>query len=251
MDRRAVADLNTNLRGAFVGLAEHGSTGGARTFGALTAVSTGIPRPYFNRVFVFESPDEDDLARAISWLGDQPFLVTVAEPALEATERLELASRLTPTDDTEPGMVLRSLEGIPGPDTTVEIRAATQPEDVAEIAAITTANTDLDIDIARQIVPESMLTDEAYQPFLARVDGQPVGRGLLFQHRDVAGVYNIGVIDEFRRRGIGEALTWAVLRAGRDTGAEVGVLQSSTMGYSLYERMGFETVVEYYHFHHT
>lgn len=251
MDRNAVDDLNTNLEGAFVGLANHGSTGRARTFGALTAVSTGIPLSYFNRVFVFESPDRDDLERALSWMGDQSFLVTIAEPALESTERIEIASRLAPTDTSEPGMVLRSLDEIPRLDPTVEITAAAQPKDVETIAAITVANTDLAIDTARQIVPESMLTDQAFQPFLAWVDGQPVGRGLLFQHRDVAGVYNIGVIDEFRRRGIGEALTWAVLRAGRDNGAAVGVLQSSTMGYSLYKRMGFETAVEYYHFQFT
>lgn len=251
MVRDAVDDLNTNLEGAFIGLADHGSTGRVRSFGALTAVSTGIPLSYFNRVFVFESPDRDDLERALSWMGDQPYLVTVAEPALESTQRIEIASKLTPTENSEPGMMLRSLEEIPRLDPTVEITAATQPTDVETIAAITVANTDLAIDTARRIVPESMLTDESFQPYLARVDGQPVGRGLLFQHRDVAGVYNIGVIEEFRRRGIGEALTWAVLRAGRDDGAAVGVLQSSRMGYSLYERMGFETVVEYYHLRST
>ena len=41
----------------------------------------------------------------------------------------------------------------------------------------------------------------------------------------------------------------AVLRAGRDAGAEVGVLQSTEMTHSVYERMGFETIVEYHPFH--
>ena len=35
----------------------------------------------------------------------------------------------------------------------------------------------------------------------------------------------------------------AVLRAGRDAGCRVGVLQSSEMGYPRYQEMGFETVV--------
>lgn len=64
----------------------------------------------------------------------------------------------------------------------------------------------------------------------------------------MAGVYSVGVVEAFRRRGIGEAMTRAVLRAGREAGCRVAVLQSSEMGRPLYERMGFETVVTYHHF---
>lgn len=35
----------------------------------------------------------------------------------------------------------------------------------------------------------------------------------------MAGVYTIGVVEEFRRQGIGEAMNWAVLRAGREAGS--------------------------------
>jgi ribosomal protein S18 acetylase RimI-like enzyme len=80
------------------------------------------------------------------------------------------------------------------------------------------------------------------------VAGYRKASGLLVQSGHVAGVYTIGVVEEFRRRGIGEAMTWEVLRTGRDAGCRVGVLQSSEMGYPLYERMGFGTVVTYHHF---
>ena len=43
-------------------------------------------------------------------------------------------------------------------------------------------------------------------------------------------------------------MTREVLRAGREAGCQVGVLHSSEMGYPLYERMGFETVVTYQQF---
>jgi predicted acetyltransferase len=68
------------------------------------------------------------------------------------------------------------------------------------------------------------------------------------QSGDVAGVYSIGVVEEFRRRGIGDAMSRAVLRAGHEAGCQVGVLQLSEMGYPLYEQLGFETVVTYHQF---
>ncbi|MFC7192206.1 GNAT family N-acetyltransferase [Halocatena marina] len=80
------------------------------------------------------------------------------------------------------------------------------------------------------------------------MDGRPAATGLLIQSGHVAGVYSIGVVEEFRRRGIGKAMSWEVLRAGREAGCQVGVLQSSEMGSPLYEKMGFETTVTYHHF---
>ena len=70
----------------------------------------------------------------------------------------------------------------------------------------------------------------------------------MFRTGDTAGVYSIGVVEGYRRRGIGRAMTLAVLRLGRDAGCRIGVLQSSEMGYPLYEAMGFESVETYHHF---
>ena len=50
---------------------------------------------------------------------------------------------------------------------------------------------------------------------------------------------------EHRRRGYGEALTAAVLRAGRELGCTTGCLQASNMGKPVYERMGFDTFTQY------
>lgn len=248
MTRDAIADSHANLLEAFSGLADHGPDGRVETFGMITAVSTGVPLRYLNRVFVLEPPDRDDLERAIAWMGGGPFLVTVAGPVLDAAEGVETTDGLGDRAGTEPGMVRDTLEGIPPTGPTVDIEEATRPEEAEVIARVTVANTDMPVEVARRIVPPAMLAGDAFRAFVARVDDRAVGRGLLFRHGDVAGVYNVGVVESHRRRGIGEALTWAVLRAGREDGAALGVLQSSEMGYSLYERMGFETVVGYHHF---
>ncbi len=54
----------------------------------------------------------------------------------------------------------------------------------------------------------------------------------------VAGVYFVMTVPEARRRGIGAAITYAVLREAEAV-AEYGVLGSSPAGRSVYARLGF------------
>jgi GNAT superfamily N-acetyltransferase len=251
MIRDSVADANGNFAATFVRLSDHSSTGGSHTVGDVTAVSSGFEIPFFNRVFVFTSPARDDLAAAVEWMvarGD-PFLVTVADTALPATKPLASDFGLESTGDTQPGMVLPSLDEIPNSDDRVDIESVTDTAGLATFAEISAATFEMPLGIASEAMPESTLSEETLEPLLARVDGVPVGCGLLARSDDIAGVYTIGVLEEYRRRGIGEALTWGVLRAGREAGCEVGILQSSQLGYSVYEKMGFETIVEYHQFH--
>ncbi|WP_435365401.1 GNAT family N-acetyltransferase [Haloarchaeobius sp. DYHT-AS-18] len=250
MTSDAVAAANANMAAAFARLSDHTPTGSSRTVGELTAITTGVPVPFFNPVFVFEPPARDDLSRAVSWMAEQdvPFRVTVAEPAVDATNSLAADLGLERTGDPQPGMVLASLDEIPRADDLVDIEVVTDAGGLDAFVAVTAAAFGMPEPVARQVAPESMLADETIEILVGRVDGDPAASGLLVRSGDVAGVYNIGVTEAFRRRGVGEAMTWAVLRAGREAGGTVGALQSSEMGYSVYERMGFETVVTYHSF---
>ena len=81
--------------------------------------------------------------------------------------------------------------------------------------------------------------------FAATVDGRMVGTALLLTTHDVAGIYVVTTMPEYRRRGIGTALTAAALEIARERGLRVGTLQASPLGEPVYRRMGFETVAEY------
>lgn len=54
-----------------------------------------------------------------------------------------------------------------------------------------------------------------------------------------AGLYECGVADAARRRGIGAALTAAALRAAREMDCRLAVLNATPMGERLYRRVGF------------
>jgi len=74
--------------------------------------------------------------------------------------------------------------------------------------------------------------------------GDVLGVGNVFHVDDMVQLVNIATIKPARDRGIGSAMTASLMNLGRDLGADAAVLTSSTMGYPLYVRFGFQTVFE-------
>lgn len=250
MTRDLAAEVNANLREAIATLADHVPAGETRQFGPLTAVASGLPVPLFNRVFVFDRARREEFAAAVSWLADRevPFWVTVADPAVADVEAVAADLGLVAPDRPQPGMALPSLDELERPAVDADVSLATDEADLEAFAAITAAAFDIPPDVARRVVPPSFLESETVRFLVGRVDGDPVACGQLVRTGDVAGVYSIGVLPDYRRRGLGEALTREVLRLGRDAGCDVGVLQSSEMAESIYDRMGFETVTRHHQY---
>lgn len=246
--RALVTDANDNLRCAFRTLAEKAPTGEFRQFGPLTAACAEVPAPIFNRIFVFDAPPNNELSAAVTWMSerDVPFWVTVTEPVVEKVTN-HLADLDFVKAAEQPGMAMTSLDAIPPRDSVVEIAAVTGSDERDEFSTVTASVFGWSPDVVEQVDQAALAADDI-RLFLGRVDGQPAATGLLIQSGDVAGVYTIGVVEEFRQQGIGEAMSWEILRAGREAGCQIGVLQSSEMGYPLYKRMGFETVVTYHQF---
>jgi GNAT superfamily N-acetyltransferase len=81
--------------------------------------------------------------------------------------------------------------------------------------------------------------DQPLRHYLARVNGEPVGALSLFLGQEAAGIYNVEVADHWQRRGVGTAMTRAVLEEARRLGARVGVLGPTRESRSMYERLGF------------
>jgi ribosomal protein S18 acetylase RimI-like enzyme len=79
-----------------------------------------------------------------------------------------------------------------------------------------------------------------FTKFLALVDGVPAAASALVISDHVAGVFNVGTLPEFRRRGLGALVSLAALEAGRERGCTLGALQSSQQAVGVYRAIGFE-----------
>lgn len=250
MTRSLIDAVNENGRATFIKLADHISAAETRHFGAITGVSAGIPSPVYNQLFAFEAPTRDNLNAAVKWMRSRevPFWLTLPESLVEADAVSPGEFDLTESDEIAPGMAMAALTEIPANDTAASITEVTDADALEQFTQVFAEVFGMPGTLSKQANPESMLEDPDIELFVGRIDEQAVACGQLVKTDDVAGVYSIGVTEEFRRRGLGEAMTWKTLRAGREAGCEVGALQSSEMAHSLYQKMGFETVTNYHHY---
>lgn len=61
----------------------------------------------------------------------------------------------------------------------------------------------------------------------------------LFLGQEAAGLYNVEVADHWQRRGVGTAMTRAVLEEACKLGYHVGVVGPTRESRSMYKRLGF------------
>ena len=74
---------------------------------------------------------------------------------------------------------------------------------------------------------------------MAVLDGFPVAVSTVYTRDGIAVIGGVATLSEVRRRGIGALVTAVALLDARRRGYRVAVLQASTMGRSVYERLGF------------
>jgi GNAT superfamily N-acetyltransferase len=100
-------------------------------------------------------------------------------------------------------------------------------------------------ELAEAIYSPDLVRDPDVRLFVGRLDGRRAGYSMAIRSGEVSGVYNVGVARSARRRGVGTALTWAAVEAARTWESDTVVLQSTEMALSMYQAMGFRTVVSY------
>jgi ribosomal protein S18 acetylase RimI-like enzyme len=85
--------------------------------------------------------------------------------------------------------------------------------------------------------------------FVGYFEGQPVATSALFLDGDAAGVWCVAVVPEFRQRGIGTDMTrHALLQALDNFGYRIGVIAAGELGESVYRKIGFQILKDFYVF---
>lgn len=77
--------------------------------------------------------------------------------------------------------------------------------------------------------------------FIAKKNGTIVAAASLFLHEEIAGLYNLAVLPEYRKQGIGTALHYARLNEAKNRGYKYATLQATPMAAALDSSLGFET----------
>ena len=78
--------------------------------------------------------------------------------------------------------------------------------------------------------------------FLGRLNGEPVATGLGYTSGGITGLWGIATLPDFRGRGLGSAITWAAVHAGKRWGSRATYLWATEMGFPVYLKMGFRHV---------
>jgi ribosomal protein S18 acetylase RimI-like enzyme len=86
---------------------------------------------------------------------------------------------------------------------------------------------------------------ERFAGYVGYVNGEPVSTTAIIHSDGVLGVYNVATLPAYQRHGYGEALMrQALADAQQRHFTKRVVLQSTPVGLTLYQRMGFQTVTK-------
>ena len=218
------------------------------------AYLTPVPHPLFNGVIVSTVQDgletfAKSVGAALAGAG-RSGLWWLSPEAVAAGAADRLAAAGLGEAGAVPAMTVE-LGALPPPGShpDVTIRRAESTADRALWGELAARGTGFSEAAARALgaleplIPAERL--ERQVRLLAECEGKAVATAALVTSGDLAGVYAVSTLPDFRRRGIGRAITLHALQLGAAGGARTGVLQSSPMGRSVYEGMGFREVFSY------
>jgi GNAT superfamily N-acetyltransferase len=146
---------------------------------------------------------------------------------------------------TRPAMTVRVQEVEPAqvPEG-IEIVRVTEPGRLAELVEVEIGAFETDRAVAEGLLAPSQLSLPNVRLYAATADGRAVAQAVTNTQSGAVGVFGVATLPEYRRRGIGTAITAFAIDDVRNQ-ADLAWLQSTEMGRPLYERMGFRPVADW------
>ena len=220
---------------------------GARRFGDVTAIATGLESSFFNPVLALaDATALQDVLDAHAWVKELGHGVSVHVRTdlvnaglLGALEERGLEREETP----EPAMVLSPIPQPPAAPRDLRLVEVSAAELEAWQRSI--AGSDEAFSRVSRLFAPPLLDDADVRLHAGFVGERLVTTSFAVRSGDVVGIYAVGTEPSVRRRGFGTAVTWAALASGRAWGCTTGVLQASAMGVRVYRAMGFRQVTSY------
>ncbi|MBW7453666.1 GNAT family N-acetyltransferase [Paenibacillus sepulcri] len=213
-------------------------------------VETDIPYPIFNRVFDYQASKEIDVAEDVKAIAD-----SYHKRRMKCSWHIYSHDRDEAVIEALHANAFVNVGSMSGMSLSLEGRAIKNAE--VPGLQIRTIHTNEELEIFKQVfIAEYQLTDEvaeaatrifAYDQerkstryYLGYLNEMPVSTLMTFSQGDVSGIYTVATLQEFRSRGIGGAIVAHALRDIHASGAKQAILQASSMGQSIYRKLGFE-----------
>lgn len=80
---------------------------------------------------------------------------------------------------------------------------------------------------------------EIIEFYMGYENGIPVTASMLFKDGDWAGIYCVGTLPEYERKGYGKAATLFAMQKGLERGCTAAVLQATQAGERVYDKIGY------------
>jgi N-acetylglutamate synthase len=204
-----------------------------------------LPIPSFNGVWADEDCVPLDLEASLQTIEDSGIPAGVTVRTGMETFRSAARTLGFTTEMPVPGMAAAVSELRPPQRDELEILRVETADGLAQALAVAAAGFEIPAELLASLylLEVAELSGIAY--YLGRVGGIDVSTAVGFAIDGTVGIFNVATPPEHRGRGYGAALTAHAASEGFKTGADLAWLQSSTMGRSVYARLGFREVETY------
>jgi ribosomal protein S18 acetylase RimI-like enzyme len=203
----------------------------------------------------------------VAVVGESPSLVRILQLAHEffgpdsggfgivveadANHPVEAALRATGwmVFEDEPALVLPFIPDAPPLPTGLEVKRVRDNEGRRDLVHVLAAGfgaptaeggTELPPDAFDSFAPSmACALDPEVALLVGYCGGKPVSSAFVFKVGPIGGITGVATIPDYRRRGLGMALTWAAVREGTAMGCTCTTLAAQGASFDLYRKMGF------------
>jgi hypothetical protein len=168
-------------------------------------------------------------------------------------ENLCLSAKMMKITES-PGMAIQTpirIKELPSDFNIKSIEDKTGATDFASVAIDSFHSLGMSVEIGKDIFekPERMLRPYNYL-VVAYLNEKPVSCAMLIFSHSIAGIYWVGTLESFRKKGLAEVCTATVTNEAFRRGASCVILQASQFGEPIYRRLGFKEFTRYLWFMH-
>lgn len=254
------AILSDNLREAMCFFGRARTDGEIHSMPPLTVISSGVEYGVFNAAVLCDGLDSDiePLSRQMDasagfydrkklpwsfWACDG-LIGDMRSPVRKLLDRHSLR-HIT----TAPGMIAEKLKPPMHLLPALDVREVRDTSTRNAFSYVTAVSFDIPFSICEAVYGSGLGWGESLRGWVGYIDGTPVSTTATITTGRVIGLYSVGTLPGFQRRGCAESLMREAIQTTRRTApADCIVLQSTRAGQRLYERLGFKVVTSFHVF---